>query len=773
MTNGIRDMIRNRKAVYETDKKKRTDRWKKLKKLTNSMIKSKKREFVDSLKQRAIDEGNSSQFYKAVKCLKDHDKPPEWDVRGIFPNLTDKQVADKIAVFFNKISQEFESISDLNITEPIRWSLSHEQVSDMLRSAKKPKSRVKCDIFPDLINESAEVLAVPLTKIYNKTIESGIWPAVWKEETVVVIPKCKSPESLSQCRNLSCTPFFSKCLERFVFARINEETTLSNAQFGGRKKCGVDHMLVDMWETILSDIDTPSSASCLVSLDFEKAFNRLNHDSCIKALKDHNASTTSIKLVHAFLSGRRIRARVGTTLSDALDIKGGSPQGPILGNLLFTLTTDDLTSTIEYHGTDLNAGFEQGSIVQVDTNLARITSPENSDYGINNITVISDISELSAPFHANGSITGEGTFGSLPDPTPFTTSSPTSRGQFAQFIPPGNIVNTCLDETYSSTSGLTFVYMQGVRKAAIINDTSEECLSALNLSASNQELRISYTEPAGWREREKIIPYVYIDDTNGIERLSTNAGVKSISDRRQTTMIHARDSETFFNEIEMRSTLLGMKINAQKTQLLCISGAGQAARSFVRLGGEKIVSTDNLKICGFTFGAKPNVDEQIAVIERKFHTRSWVLRNLKRSGFTHEELVLVYVSLVRPIFDYTSVVYHSLLTNSQSKLLESLQKYALRIIYNYTLEYHTLLEKSGLTTLHDRRLALIDGFIQKNKSGRFAERWFPHKFRNIYGTRHEEKYAENKANTERMRNSPLNFYRRRLNQMNESCSESN
>ena len=100
------------------------------------MIKWKKREFVDSLKQRAIDEGNSSQFYKAEKCLKDHDKPPEWDVRGIFPNLTDKQVADKIAVFFNKISQEFEFISDLNITEPIRWSLSCKQVSDMLRSAK-------------------------------------------------------------------------------------------------------------------------------------------------------------------------------------------------------------------------------------------------------------------------------------------------------------------------------------------------------------------------------------------------------------------------------------------------------------------------------------------------------------------------------------------------------------------------------------------------------------------------------------------------------------
>ena len=52
-------------------------------------------------------------------------------------------------------------------------------------------------------------------------------------------------------------------------------------------------MLVDMWDTILTDLDRGSAASCLISLDFEKAFNRLNHDSCMKALADHGASIVS------------------------------------------------------------------------------------------------------------------------------------------------------------------------------------------------------------------------------------------------------------------------------------------------------------------------------------------------------------------------------------------------------------------------------------------------------------------------------------------------
>lgn len=52
-------------------------------------------------------------------------------------------------------------------------------------------------------------------------------------------------------------------------------------------------MLVDMWDTILNDLDKGSGASCLISLDFEKAFNRLNHDACIKSLRDHGASEMS------------------------------------------------------------------------------------------------------------------------------------------------------------------------------------------------------------------------------------------------------------------------------------------------------------------------------------------------------------------------------------------------------------------------------------------------------------------------------------------------
>ena len=69
-----------------------------------------------------------------------------------------------------------------------------------------------------------------------------------------------------------------------------------------------------------------------------------------------------------------------------------------------------------------------------------------------------------------------------------------------------------------------------------------------------------------------------------------------------------------------------------------------------------------------------------------------------------------------------------------------------------------------LTTLDDRRIELIDRFLDAAiKHPTFAEKWFPLKDRNMYGTRHEEKFKEYRCKTEKGRANPLGFFRRRLN----------
>jgi hypothetical protein len=119
-----------------------------------------------------------------------------------------------------------------------------------------------------------------------------------------------------------------------------------------------------------------------------------------------------------------------------------------------------------------------------------------------------------------------------------------------------------------------------------------------------------------------------------------------------------------------------MKINVSKTAKTFMP------RCYIELGGgERIESAQTkVKILGFTFENKPSVAAHIEEGIKKTRRRYWVLRHLKSYGFSDEELVLVYQSIVRSVVEYCSVVYHSLLTEEQSRALERVQYQALKCI---------------------------------------------------------------------------------------------
>ena len=110
-----------------------------------------------------------------------------------------------------------------------------------------------------------------------------------------------------------------------------------------------------------------------------------------------------------------------------------------------------------------------GNVFPVDLSLVGIVSDSPSELGLNNITVERIDQDNTCDFSQNGR---DITDNYSPEVCYFThrefvQSTPTKRGQFLDFVPPGNLVNSCLDGTYSSTKGLTFVFMQGHHKHAI------------------------------------------------------------------------------------------------------------------------------------------------------------------------------------------------------------------------------------------------------------------------------------------------------------------
>ena len=99
-------------------------------------------------------------------------------------------------------------------------------------------------------------------------------------------------------------------MESFVLERLRSETSLSSGQFGGIKGCGTEHFLIETWDAIIRSLEEGNYAANVLSVDFEKAFNRMDHLQCLYAINDLGASEHSIDLVAAFLFGRQMSVKI-------------------------------------------------------------------------------------------------------------------------------------------------------------------------------------------------------------------------------------------------------------------------------------------------------------------------------------------------------------------------------------------------------------------------------------------------------------------------------
>ena len=203
---------------------------------------------------------------------------------------------------------------------------------------------VEGDPLPHLVRCFPEAFAEPVTKIFKEINNTGRWPAAWKTEYLTIIPKTPNPTDLLECRNISCTSVFSKILEGQVLKTLREEPTPDPNQYGGKPKCGVEHMLVDLWEKILTTLEGGGDAALLLGINYEKAFNRMEHSVCLKQLCELGASPSSISLVRAFLEDRCMTISIKGKKASPIPIHRGSPEGSVFGSRLYCATTQSLTA---------------------------------------------------------------------------------------------------------------------------------------------------------------------------------------------------------------------------------------------------------------------------------------------------------------------------------------------------------------------------------------------------------------------------------------------
>ena len=225
----------------------------------------------------------------------------------------------------------------LTHTQPA-WKLGHLSV----HKASGP------DEIPNwVLRDFCDTLAGPIAAIANNTLRTSCVPPLWKRANVVAIPKVNPPVSIeTDLRPISLTPVVSKVVEDFVYKWVLDivKPQLHWDQYGALKGSSTVDALVIVYflHQAYATTDTQGSHMRAILIDYQKAFDHLNHNLIIEKLSRLGVPRILVDWIASFLMDRYQCVKLGSVCSELLHIRGGVPQGTKLGPLLFLCMIDDL-----------------------------------------------------------------------------------------------------------------------------------------------------------------------------------------------------------------------------------------------------------------------------------------------------------------------------------------------------------------------------------------------------------------------------------------------
>ena len=219
-----------------------------------------------------------------------------------------------------------------------------------LRGLKTGKAVGTDNIPARLLIDSATIVAKPLTKILNYSLQHGEVPKEWKTARVIPLFKKGKAGDMDNYRPISILPAVSKILESTVhqqfIAYLQRHNILNPYQCGFRKRHSTEWAAMCFADSIRRNIDLGMMTGA-VFIDLRKAFDTVCHDVLLKKLTGFGVVEDELKWFKNYLTNRsQVVEFLGVT-SSAEAITFGVPQGSILAPLLFILHLNDLPDALE------------------------------------------------------------------------------------------------------------------------------------------------------------------------------------------------------------------------------------------------------------------------------------------------------------------------------------------------------------------------------------------------------------------------------------------
>uniref|UniRef100_A0A3P9LQY6 Reverse transcriptase domain-containing protein n=1 Tax=Oryzias latipes TaxID=8090 RepID=A0A3P9LQY6_ORYLA len=187
-----------------------------------------------------------------------------------------------------------------------------------------------------------------LLRALNYTHKEGRTPPSWKDAIITLIPKeNKDRQNCTNYRPISMlnvdykiyTSILTKRFETFIAELIDEDQT--GFVRGRQTQDNIRRSL-----HVIHTITKNKIKAALISLDAEKAFDRVNWDFLYQTLEKFGFTQNSIKCIKAIYDKPTARIKINGSLTDRFELKRGTRRGCGISPTLFALYIEPLAQAI-------------------------------------------------------------------------------------------------------------------------------------------------------------------------------------------------------------------------------------------------------------------------------------------------------------------------------------------------------------------------------------------------------------------------------------------